>query len=79
MSTKDLMMFFQDPRWPEMEELILSYIEPLTDMKTLDLKQPAEHVKAEILGRIYAHEALQRFLEDSKILNKPQTEKSSFR
>ena len=71
--------FFQDPQWAEMEELILKYIEPLTDMSTIDLKQPAEHVKAEVIGRILAHNSLAEFLNSSKVISRPiKTQKSPF-
>ena len=62
--------FFQDPQWKEMEDLILKYIEPLIDMTSVDIHQPAEHVKAEILGRIYAYNALSDFLNSSKIISR---------
>lgn len=45
MSLKDLQeSFFQDPRWLEMEDLILKYINPLLEMDTIDTSQPAENV-----------------------------------
>lgn len=63
--------FFQDPQWVQMEELITKFIEPLLDMSTIDTKQPAEHVKAEILGRTMAHKALKDFLDSTKVLTRP--------
>lgn len=75
MSLQDIQKsFFQDPRWAEVEEMILKYIEPLTDMNTLDLKQPAEHVKAEIMGRTIAYRSLKDFLESTKIISRPLKE-----
>ena len=72
MSLQDLQKsFFQDPRWAEVEDLILNYIEPLTDMNTIDLKQPAEHVKAEIIGRTLAYKSLKDFLESTKVVGRP--------
>ncbi len=71
MSLKELQdVFFQDPRWLEMEDLILKYIEPLLDMSTIDLKQPAEHVKAEIIGRQLAYKSLRDFLDSTKVVSK---------
>jgi len=62
--------FFQDPQWAEMEDLILKYINPLVDMTSVDTTAPSEHVKAEILGRIYAYNALTDFLNSSKIISR---------
>jgi len=66
--------FFQDPDWSRVEAMIMKFIEPLKDMGTLDLKQPAEHVKAEILGRVYAYNALRDFLNQSHIISQPLKE-----
>jgi len=63
--------FFNDPQWKDVEELILNYIEPLKDMGTIDLKQPAEHVKAEIIGRTLAYNKLTEFLNSVKIVSRP--------
>lgn len=60
--------FFNDPDWVMMEELIRSYIEPLQNMKDIDVSQPAEHVKAEIIGRNHAYDALNNFMNDTRIL-----------
>lgn len=72
--------FFSDPDWRAMEELILEYIEPLKDMSSVDTTQPAEHVKAEIVGRLKAYESLSKFLKDSQIIKrlKPEQTKSQF-
>lgn len=63
--------FFSDPDWAQVENMILTYIEPLKDMSTIDLAQPAEHVKAEVIGRIKAYEVLSSFLSDSKLIGRP--------
>ena len=60
--------FFTDPDWSGVEELILSYIEPLKNMDNVDVNQPAEHVKAEIIGRQMAYECLNKFLNDNKLV-----------
>lgn len=62
--------FFEDPEWKNVEEMILDYIEPLKDFNTIDLKQPAEHVKAEIIGRMLSYNALWKFLNDTKLVNR---------
>jgi hypothetical protein len=66
--------FFQDPMWAEVEKMILKFVEPLADMSTVDLTQPAEHVKAEIIGRIKAHDALMDFLNTTKVISRPPRE-----
>jgi len=72
MSLQDLQKtFFQDPRWAEVEGLIMDYINPLIDMSTVDLTQPAEHVKAEIIGRTLAYNSLKDFLSSSKVISRP--------
>lgn len=60
--------FFSDPQWTLMETLIRDYIDPLTDMNSIDVTQPAEHVKAEIIGRRLAYDRLDKFLRDSQIV-----------
>lgn len=71
MSLKDLQeSFFQDPRWLEMEDLILKYINPLLEMDTIDTSQPAENVKAEIIGRKLAYKSLRDFLDSTKVVSK---------
>jgi hypothetical protein len=62
--------FFSDPDWSKVEDLILNYIEPLVDMNTIDTTQPAEHVKAELIGRTLAYNKLVDFLNDSKLINR---------
>jgi hypothetical protein len=60
--------FYEDPEWYQIEELIKEYINPLLDMSTVDTTQPAEHVKAEIIGRRLAHDSLSKFVEQSKLI-----------
>lgn len=66
--------FFTDPDWKMMEQLIRSYIEPLLDWNTLDLKAPAEHVKAEVIGRMRSYNAMAKFLRDTQIISRPLRE-----
>ena len=72
--------FFEDPRWKGMEELILEFIEPLLDMTTIDTAQPAEAVKAEVIGRRIAYDRLHKFIEQSKMIghSRPQITNSPF-
>lgn len=72
MSLKEIQeSFFQDPRWVEVEDMLMKHIEPLTDMNTLDLKQPAENIKAEIIGRTLAYNALKDFLTSTRVISRP--------
>jgi len=65
-------IFFEDPRWAQVEELIMEYINPLMDMTTVDTTQPAEAVKAEIIGRTIAYNKLKEFCEQSKLVGQPK-------
>jgi hypothetical protein len=62
--------FFSDPEWASVEKIIVEFIEPLTDMSTVDTNQPAEHVKAEILARTKAYNCLYDFLEQTRIVGR---------
>lgn len=73
--------FFEDPRWAGVEEMLLEHITPLLDMKTLDIKQPAEAVKAEVIGRLLAYDRLYSFMRQAKIVGSspPPTTNNPFR
>lgn len=62
--------FFQDPDWKEVENIILEYINPLLEMDSVDTNQPAEHVKAEIIGRKLAYNCLIDFLNENKLVTR---------
>lgn len=66
--------FFTDPDWKMVEELLLGYIVPLVDFNAIDTKAPAEHVKAEVIGRMLAYNGVTKFLSDSKFINRPVKE-----
>lgn len=66
--------FFTDPDWKMVEELLRSYIDPMIDFNTIDIKAPAEHVKAEVIGRMYAYNGLSKFLADTQFINRPLKE-----
>lgn len=75
MSLQDLQKtFFQDPRWAEVEGLILKYIEPLVDMNTLDLTLDAHALKAEIIGRIKSYNSMKDFMESTRVISRPLKE-----
>jgi len=69
--------FFQDPDWSRVEDMLTSKMEALFDMNTVDLRAPAEHVKAEIVGRTLAYNALAEFLNDTKIVGRAITQKEN--
>lgn len=73
--------FFQDPEWHLVTELIEQFIEPLLNMDSIDISQPAEHVKAEIIGRRLAYKQLKDFCEQSKLIGSPKqkVDESPFR
>ena len=64
--------FFEDPEWHLVTEMVEKFIEPLLNMDSIDVNQPAEHVKAEIIGRRLAHKALNDFCEQSKLITRPK-------
>jgi len=57
--------FLQDPEWYQVEEVVMEFISPLKDMSTIDTKQPAEHVKAEVIARGLSYESLIGFIRSS--------------
>lgn len=63
--------FLKDPEWHLVEEMVMEYITPLLDMTTIDTTQPAEAVKAEIIGRRIAYDKLFEFVQQSKIVSNP--------
>ncbi len=62
--------FFSDPAWPMVEELIMEYVNNLLKMSDVDTKQPAEHVKAEVIARQLAHDKMSEFLTSSGLIKK---------
>lgn len=68
MSDKLYEKFFSDPDWKEVESMIERYMQPLVDMNTIDLTQPAEHVKAEVIGRTLAYNKLADFMNDCGLI-----------
>lgn len=54
--------FTQDPEWGQVEEVISEFITPLLSIRDLDITMPAEDVKAEVIGRLKAYEALEGFI-----------------
>lgn len=69
--------FFNDPEWVHVEQMIMSHVDSLKDMSTIDLKQPAEHVKAEVIGRTIAYEHLVKFLNETRFVSRPLPENTN--
>lgn len=67
----DITKIVQDPEWKKIEELLDGYLEEIIDIRKIDLKQSAEHVKAELIGRIEAYNSVAQFLNGSNIVSKP--------
>ena len=77
---EDITKLIQDPEWSKIEKMVMKYAEEQLDIRTIDLKQPAEHVKAELIGRVKAYNSMTRFLEDTKIVsNKITSIKNPFK
>ncbi len=62
--------FFEDPEWKNVEDMIMAHVTPLMDFNTIDLKQPAEHVKAEVIGRMLCYNNMIEFLKETKLVNR---------
>lgn len=62
--------FLEDPDWSIVEDMFTAHLVPLLDMTTIDTTQPAEHVKAEVIGRTKAHNAIVDILNESKIVTR---------
>lgn len=69
--------FFSDPDWAKVEELLMGFVNPLIEMSDIDLTQPAEHIKAEVIGRQLLYKRLCDFLEQTEIVGKPRDYKKT--
>lgn len=54
--------FTEDPEWGQVEEVISEFITPLLSIRDIDITMPAEDVKAEVIGKLKAYEALEGFI-----------------
>lgn len=70
--------FFTDPDWHLVEELIKDYIEPLKDLNDIDIRETADNVKAQVVGRRIAYEQMTRFLSEAGILREKLKQNKSF-
>jgi len=72
--------FFSDPDWGIVEKMLLEYVDKLIDINDIDLTQPAEEVKAQIIARTIAYNEINKFLSDTKIVGRPlQTVRTPFK
>lgn len=54
--------FLDDPEWGQVEEVISEFITPLLSIRDIDITATAEDVKAEVIGKLKAYEALEGFI-----------------
>lgn len=54
--------FTDDPEWHQVEEVISEFITPLLSIRDIDITMPSEDVKAEVIGKLKAYEALEGFI-----------------
>ena len=54
--------FLEDPNWNEVEDVINEFITPLLSIRDIDITAKAEDVKAEVIGKLKAFEALEGFI-----------------
>jgi len=54
--------FLTDPEWYQVEEVISEFVTPLLSIRDIDITARAEDVKAEVIGRLKAYEALEGFI-----------------
>lgn len=54
--------FTDDPEWYAVEEVISEFITPLLSIQDIDITMPAEDVKAEVIGKLKAYQALEGFI-----------------
>jgi len=69
--------FFTDPDWVEVEKILMDFINPLIEMSDVDVTQPAEHVKAELIGRQLLHSRVIEFLKQTGIVVNPSAYKKT--
>ena len=72
---EDIQKLIEDPNWGKIENLVIGYADRQLDIRTIDLRQPAEHVKAELIGRITAYNSMIQFLQDTKIVSNKDIKK----
>ena len=76
---EQLRRFTEDPHWSVVEKVLISYIEPLYDISTIDRRLKGDTVKAEVAARQVTIQCLTAFLRDcSLIAQMPNTPKMRY-
>lgn len=67
--------FFSDPMWPEVEEMLMEYLEPFRDVENINTQASNDEIATEVRGRQLMVKQLEKFLGDTGVLrsrlNKP--------
>lgn len=71
MDNKYIAQFYEHPDWRHVEDVIITYANSLLSLEDIDLKQPADDVKCEVVGRLRAYEIFCKFVNDSKLVGRP--------
>ncbi len=66
--------FTEDPEWYQVEEVIEEFINPLLSILEIDIKAKAEDVKAEVIGKKKAYEALVGFVRSKGLVRSNKLE-----
>lgn len=69
-TTHLIKQFYDHPDWRHVEDVIIKYANSLIQMDEIDLSQPSEDVKAQVIGRLLAYETFCKFVNDSKIVGR---------
>lgn len=67
--------FFSDPDWKLIEQMIMDFLDPMIEMSDVDLNQPAEHIKAELIGRQKLYRIMTDFLQQTGLVGNPSVYK----
>lgn len=54
--------FLEDPEWHAVEEVIAEFVTPLLSIRDIDITAKSEDVKAEVIGKLKAYQALEGFI-----------------
>ncbi len=60
--------FQEDPDWYQVEEVISEFITPLLSIRDIDITKDAADVKAEVIGKLKAFEALEGFIRSKGLV-----------
>lgn len=72
--------FVSDPEWHLVEDILMSYIDPLKSVSSIDTKLSNDQIASEVRGRQIAIDGLTKFLNDMKIVKgKPIISSTTFK